>query len=105
MAPLTHQLRVLGEPGLCPPVLGPGLPELASAWHKLYLYSLIGEGPPSLLIPKVSLNITYNDNITFPTFVSGLEDALPPSRPLLGLEPPGDLLGPRVQRGRHTECA
>ena len=63
MAPLTHQLRVLGEPGLCPPVLGPGLPELASAWHKLYLYSLIGEGPPSLLIPKVSLNITYNDNI------------------------------------------
>ena len=63
MAPLTHQLRVLGEPGLCPPVLGPGLPELASAWHKLYLYSLIGEGPPSLLIPKVSLKISYNDNI------------------------------------------
>ena len=52
MAPLTHQLRVLGDPSLCPPVLGPGLPELASAWYKLYLYDLIGEGPPSLLIPK-----------------------------------------------------
>ena len=55
MAPLTHQLRVLGEADLCPPVLGPGLPELASAWYKLYLYSLIGEGPPTLLIPKVLL--------------------------------------------------
>ena len=61
MAPLTHQLRVLGEPGLCPPVLGPGLPELASAWYKLYLYSLIGEGPPSLLIPKVTFNSALNE--------------------------------------------
>ena len=52
MAPLTHQLRVLGDASLCPPVLGPGLPEMASAWHKLYLYSLMGDGPPSLLIPK-----------------------------------------------------
>jgi len=52
MAPLSHQLRVLGSPSLCPPVLGPGLPELASSWFKLYLYSLCGEGPPSLLIPK-----------------------------------------------------
>jgi len=52
MAPLTHQLRVLGDASLCPPVLGPGLPEMASAWHKLYLYSLMGDGPQSLLIPK-----------------------------------------------------
>eukprot|EP00090_Calanus_glacialis_P008224 TRINITY_DN16538_c0_g1_i1.p1 TRINITY_DN16538_c0_g1~~TRINITY_DN16538_c0_g1_i1.p1 ORF type:complete len:858 (-),score=315.54 TRINITY_DN16538_c0_g1_i1:118-2628(-) len=52
MAPLTHQLRVLGSPSLCPPVLGPGLPEVASSWFKLFLYSLCGQGPPSLLIPK-----------------------------------------------------
>jgi len=52
MAPLTHQLRVLGSPSLCPPVLGPGLPEVASSWFKLYLYSLCGQGPPSLLVPK-----------------------------------------------------
>jgi len=52
MAPLTHQLRVLGSPSLCPPVLGPGLPEVASSWFKLYLYHLCGQGPPSLLIPK-----------------------------------------------------
>jgi len=52
MAPLTHQLRVLGSPSLSPPVLGPGLPEVASSWFKLYLYSLCGAGPPSLLIPK-----------------------------------------------------
>jgi len=52
MAPLTHQLRVLGSPSCCPPVLGPGLPEVASSWFKLYLYSLCGEGPPSLLLPK-----------------------------------------------------
>merc|ERR1712013_939597 len=42
MAPLTHQLRVLGS----------GLPEVASSWFKLYLYHLCGQGPPSLLIPK-----------------------------------------------------
>eukprot|EP00092_Neocalanus_flemingeri_P039558 GFUD01043074.1.p1 GENE.GFUD01043074.1~~GFUD01043074.1.p1 ORF type:complete len:840 (+),score=271.04 GFUD01043074.1:108-2627(+) len=52
MAPLTHQLRVLGSPSLCPPVLGPGLPEVASSWFKLFLYSLCGQGPPSLLVPK-----------------------------------------------------
>jgi len=52
MAPLTHQLRVLGSPSMCPPVLGPGLPEVASSWFKLYLYSLCGQGPPSLLVPK-----------------------------------------------------
>jgi len=52
MAPLTHQLRVLGSPSLCPPVIGPGLPEITSSWFKLYLYSICGQGPPSLLIPK-----------------------------------------------------
>jgi hypothetical protein len=52
-APLSHQLRLLGAPppGL-PPVLGPGLPELCSAWFKLFLYSRLGRGPPSLLVPK-----------------------------------------------------
>ena len=52
MAPLTHQLRVLGSASMCPPVLGPGLPELASSWYKLYLYSLMEDGPASLLLPK-----------------------------------------------------
>ena len=69
MAPLTHQLRsahtrvpcfmtrlatcrVLGTPSLCPPVLGPGLPELSTAWYKLYLYSELGAGPASLLLPR-----------------------------------------------------
>ena len=52
MAPLSHQLRVLASPSLAPPVLGPGAPELASAWYKLYLYSSLGSGPPSLLLPK-----------------------------------------------------
>ena len=52
MAPLSHQLRVLASSSLSPPVLGPGAPELASAWYKLYLYSLLGSGPPSLLLPR-----------------------------------------------------
>ena len=52
MAPLSHQLRVLASSSLCPPVLGPGAPELASAWYKLFLYSSLGSGPPSLLLPK-----------------------------------------------------
>lgn len=52
MAPLSHQLRVLASPALTPPVLGPAAPELASPWYKLYLYSLLGCGPPSLLLPK-----------------------------------------------------
>ena len=52
MAPLSHQLRVLASTSLAPPVLGPGAPELASPWYKLYLYSLLGSGPPSLLLPK-----------------------------------------------------
>ena len=52
MAPLSHQLRVLASSCLAPPVLGPAAPELASAWFKLYLYSILGSGPPSLLLPK-----------------------------------------------------
>ena len=52
MAPLSHQLRVLASSSLAPPVLGPAAPELASAWFKLYLYSILGSGPPSLLLPK-----------------------------------------------------
>jgi len=52
MAPISHQLRVLASPTLEAPVLGPGLPELASPWFKLWLYSRLGEGPPSLLLPK-----------------------------------------------------
>lgn len=52
MAPLSHQLRVLASSSLTPPVLGPAAPELASPWYKLYLYTLLGSGPPSLLLPK-----------------------------------------------------
>ena len=69
-APLSHQLRLLGEPSpSLPPVLGPGkagilimskyltqhlsgLPELSSSWFKLFLYHTTGLGPPSLLLPK-----------------------------------------------------
>ena len=43
---------MLGPPPLCPPVLGPGLPELSTAWYKLYLYSVLGAGPASLLLPR-----------------------------------------------------
>ena len=76
-APLSHQLRLLGQPSpSLPPVLGPGrdgtpdlkkktgnskyttrhhdsgLPELSSSWFKLFLYHTTGLGPPSLLLPK-----------------------------------------------------
>ena len=52
LAPLSHQLRVLGSPGRAPPVLGPANPETSSPWFKLWLYSLLGCGPPSLLLPR-----------------------------------------------------
>ena len=50
MAPVSHELRPL--PGQAPPHLGPGLPELATPWFKLYLYSQTGRGPPTLVLPK-----------------------------------------------------
>jgi len=50
MAPVTHELRPLT--GQDPPHLGPGLPELASPWFKLWLYSEAGCGPPTLMLPR-----------------------------------------------------
>jgi len=50
MAPVSHELRPLT--GQAPPHLGPGLPELATPWFKLYLYSQTGRGPPTLVLPK-----------------------------------------------------
>ena len=32
--------------------IGPAIPEINSVWFKLFLYDLIANGPPSLLIPK-----------------------------------------------------
>ena len=50
MAPLAHELRSLTSHAL--PNLGPSLPELASPWFKFFLYSKLGVGPASLLLPK-----------------------------------------------------
>lgn len=50
MAPLSHNLRALTSH--LPPNLGPCLPEMASPWFKFYIYSRLGVGPPSLLLPR-----------------------------------------------------
>lgn len=34
--------------------IGPAIPEVSSIWFKLYLYSITGQGPPSLLLSKGS---------------------------------------------------
>jgi len=34
--------------------IGPAIPEVSSIWFKLYLYSVTGQGPPSLLLSKGS---------------------------------------------------
>ncbi|XP_065347733.1 protein FAM91A1 [Cloeon dipterum] len=50
MAPLCREIRPVASCG--PPHLGPALPEVNSAWFKLFLYRLTGQGPPSLLLSR-----------------------------------------------------
>ena len=40
-----------------PPNLGPCLPEMASPWFKFYIYSKLGVGPASLLLPRFTTNL------------------------------------------------
>jgi len=54
MAPISSS----GDSNNSPPItcdepfhFGPAIPEINSVWFKIYLYSLIGDGPASLLIP------------------------------------------------------
>ncbi|XP_032220338.2 protein FAM91A1 [Nematostella vectensis] len=50
MAPLSHEIRPVTS--CVPPHLGPAIPEVNSVWFKLFLYQLVGMGPPSLLLVK-----------------------------------------------------
>ncbi|KAK6188765.1 hypothetical protein SNE40_004877 [Patella caerulea] len=50
MAPLSNEIRPVSSS--IPPHIGPAIPEVNSVWFKLYLYSLTGCGPPSLLLVK-----------------------------------------------------
>jgi hypothetical protein len=55
MAPYSSS----GESNTSPPVsfnspyhIGPIIPEMNSVWFKLYLYNLVSNGPPTLLLPR-----------------------------------------------------
>ncbi|KAK3907963.1 Protein FAM91A1 [Frankliniella fusca] len=50
MAPLSREIRPITS--MEPPHLGPVIPEVNSAWFKLFLYQKTGFGPPSLLLAK-----------------------------------------------------
>lgn len=50
MAPLCNEVRPVTS--CSPPHLGPAIPEVNSAWFKLFIYVLSGHGPPSLLVSK-----------------------------------------------------
>lgn len=50
MAPLTNEVRPVTS--CVPPHLGPAIPEVNSAWFKLFIYVLSGCGPPTLLVSK-----------------------------------------------------
>ncbi|XP_034247668.1 protein FAM91A1 isoform X2 [Thrips palmi] len=50
MAPLSREIRPITS--MEPPHLGPAIPEVNSAWFKLFLYQKTGYGPPSLLLAK-----------------------------------------------------
>lgn len=50
MAPLSNEVRPVTS--CLPPHLGPAVPEVNSAWFKLFIYVLAGHGPPSLLVSK-----------------------------------------------------
>jgi len=50
MAPLSNEIRPLTS--CTPPHLGPAIPEVNSVWFKLFLYSKIKNGPPTILLVK-----------------------------------------------------
>uniref|UniRef100_A0A2R5LL69 Protein FAM91A1 n=1 Tax=Ornithodoros turicata TaxID=34597 RepID=A0A2R5LL69_9ACAR len=50
MAPLTNEVRPVTS--CIPPHLGPAIPEVNSAWFKLFIYVISGCGPPTLLLSK-----------------------------------------------------
>ncbi|XP_072169876.1 protein FAM91A1-like [Diadema setosum] len=52
MAPLSNEIRPITS--CMPQHIGPAIPEVNSVWFKLFLYHLVGSGPPSLLLVKGS---------------------------------------------------
>ncbi|KHN72546.1 Protein FAM91A1 [Toxocara canis] len=50
MAPLCADACPLSTPSV--PHFGPAVAEVCSSWFRLYLYSVLGEGPISMYIPK-----------------------------------------------------
>ena len=50
MAPLSQEIRSVTS--CCPPHLGPPIPEVNSIWFKLWLYTRVRCGPPSILLTK-----------------------------------------------------
>ncbi|XP_045160177.2 protein FAM91A1-like [Mercenaria mercenaria] len=50
MAPLSYEIQPVSS--CTPQHIGPAIPEVNSVWFKLYMYSLTGHGPPSLLLVK-----------------------------------------------------
>lgn len=50
MAPLSKEIRPISSRS--PPHLGPAVPEVNTAWFKLYLYHVTASGPPTLLLPQ-----------------------------------------------------
>ncbi len=50
MAPLAVETRSISS--WSPPHFGPASPDVNSVWFQLFMYSLVGSGPPSQLFPK-----------------------------------------------------
>ena len=50
MAPLSQEIHSVTS--CCPPHLGPPIPEVNSIWFKLWLYTRVRCGPPSVLLTK-----------------------------------------------------
>ena len=50
MAPLSQEVQSVSH--CMPPHLGPAVAEMNSVWFKLWLYSKLGCGPPSVLLAK-----------------------------------------------------
>lgn len=50
MAPLCAEACPLSTPSV--PHFGPAVAEVCSSWFRLYLYTILGEGPVSMYIPK-----------------------------------------------------
>jgi hypothetical protein len=50
MAPILSENQ--NATRVVPRHFGPPMPEVSSVWFHLYVYSLIGRGPPTILYPK-----------------------------------------------------